>query len=89
MTNITVAAEILRDEVALFSVEQLRYVNGKLEVPVGWWAWKRLREIATQDAMEKTGTSPNSQSVQCRFFGSPECHSNIPCVDASCDCIHK
>jgi hypothetical protein len=52
MIDATVAAEILRDEVELYSPAQLRYVDGKIQVPVGWWAWKRLREIATQDIIE-------------------------------------
>jgi len=50
-TTITVAAEILRDEVALFHPDQLRYVDGKIEVMVGAWAWRRLREIAVQDSL--------------------------------------
>jgi hypothetical protein len=60
MTEITVAAEMLRDEVHLYSTSELRFVNGKIEVPVGWWAWRKLREIATQDAVEAANTSANS-----------------------------
>lgn len=48
MVDITVAAEILRDEKKLYSPEELRFDNtsGKIEVPVGFYAWQRLREIA-------------------------------------------
>lgn len=49
ITSIDVAAEILRDEVALFDPRAVRYVNGKFEVEVGFWAWRRLREIYVQD----------------------------------------
>lgn len=51
-TSLGLAAEILRDEVHIYSPTQLRYVNGGLEAPVGTWACKRLREIAVQDAEE-------------------------------------
>jgi hypothetical protein len=44
--EITVVAEKLRDEVELYDAGQLRYVDGKIEVPVGYWAWRRLRELA-------------------------------------------
>ena len=43
--EITVVAEKLRDEVHLFDVKSLRYVDGKIEVPVGHWVWQRLRQI--------------------------------------------
>lgn len=52
--SITVAAETLRDEVALFGSNQLRYVGGKIEVPVGYWAWRRLRQLATRWDMKQT-----------------------------------
>jgi hypothetical protein len=35
----------------LFHPDQLRYVDGKIEVMVGAWAWRRLREIAVQDSL--------------------------------------
>lgn len=35
----SVAAEMLRDKVKLYDASELRYVDGKIEVPVGFWAW--------------------------------------------------
>lgn len=58
MTDITVAAEKLRDEVHLYSPEEVRYVDGKIEVPVGHWAWQKLREIAEKDAEEEKCKNP-------------------------------
>lgn len=49
--DLTVAAVVLSDEVQLYSPDELRYVDGKIEVPVGGWARRRLRELAVQ----KTG----------------------------------
>ena len=49
VTSIDTAAEILRDEGALFDPRSVRYVDGKIEVEVGFWAWRRLREIYVQD----------------------------------------
>jgi hypothetical protein len=44
--EITVVAEKLRDEEVAYLPGQLRYVDGKIMVPVGSWACRRLREIA-------------------------------------------
>ncbi len=56
-TTITVAAEKLRDEVYLYSPEELTFVDGKIEVPVGFWAWRRLRPIAVQKMEEQKATT--------------------------------
>lgn len=76
--EITVAAEMLRDEMALYNERELRYVNEKIEVPIGHWAWKRLREIAETD-VEKL---PPWTGWQTSWWHRPECPcwiSVVPC----------
>ncbi len=53
--NFAYAAERLHDEVHLFDPNELRYVGGKIEVAVGHWAWRRLREMVNNehDLMDK------------------------------------